>query len=243
MLNAFFENIVICTHVGGEITVFKKWIIVITTLLFIGIVIRMLLIIASHHQQPMHSNIVEPKNALPIIVGRQGVTKVNGHVIVNKTYQLPQHYKPGENKKARRKLNEMLDKAEQKELDLKYISGYRSYKDQQKVVKSYLENDGKKVAKQYTAKPGHSEHQTGLAFDVGTQRSLENFHEDFEHTKEAHWLAQNASKYGFIIRYPKGQSKHTGYAYEAWHLRYVGPELAGIIDNQDTNLESYYQLN
>lgn len=123
---------------------FKKWIIVIATLLFIGIVIRMLLIIASNHQQPMHSNIIEPKNALPIIVERQGVTKVNGHVIVNKTYQLPQYYKPGENKKARHKLNEMLEKAEQKELDLKYISGYRSYKDQQKVVKSYLENDGKK---------------------------------------------------------------------------------------------------
>ena len=222
---------------------FKKWIIVIATLLFIGIVIRMLLIIASNHQQPMHSNIIEPKNALPIIVERQGVTKVNGHVIVNKTYQLPQYYKPGENKKARHKLNEMLDKAEQKELDLKYISGYRSYEDQQKVVKSYVENDGEKVAKQYTAKPGHSEHQTGLAFDVGTQRPLEDFHDDFEHTKEAHWLAQNAAKYGFIIRYPKGQSNQTGYAYEAWHLRYVGSELAKIIDNQDTNLESYYQLN
>src|SRR5699024_3278829 len=181
-------------------------------------------------------------NTIPIIVEKKEITYVNGHIIVNKAYALPPDYKPEKNKKAIYQLNKLLEKAKKKHLDLKYISGYRSYNEQEEVVKSYIEEEGKRMANQYTAKPGHSEHQSGLAFDVGTQRHLEDFHNDFEHTKEAKWLEKNASKYGFIIRYPKGQSNETGYAYEAWHLRYVGSELAKIIDNQDTNLESYYKL-
>jgi len=221
---------------------FKKWIIGIIILSFISIIITVTFTLIPNNHQPKYSNIVKPINTLPIIVEKKEVTYVNGHIIVNKAYALPPDYKPEENKKARYQLNKLLEKAKKKHLDLKYISGYRSYNEQEEVVKSYIEEEGKRMANQYTAKPGHSEHQSGLAFDVGTQRHLEDFHNDFEHTKEAKWLEKNASKYGFIIRYPKGQSNETGYAYEAWHLRYVGSELAKIIDNQDTNLESYYKL-
>ncbi len=212
-------------------------------LLLLVLIVGICLAVFSNPYTPTKSSIVKPTNALPIISKTQGVTRVNGHVIVNKKYKLPSQYQPGEDKIAKQNLNKLLAKGEADQLDLKFSSGYRSYREQQEVVKDFEEKDGKKVAHQYTAKPGQSEHQTGLAFDVGTNKPLDDFHKDFEKTKEGRWIEQNASDYGFIIRYPKGQSHETGYAYEAWHLRYVGKPLAKMIDEQDTNLESYYHLN
>ncbi|MGY0412864.1 M15 family metallopeptidase [Staphylococcus sp. mip270_02] len=223
---------------------FKKLLFgLIIIILLLVLIFGIVLAVFSNSYTPTKSSIVKPTNALPIINKTQGVTRVNGHVIVNKKYKLPPQYHPGEDKIAKQNFNKLLAKGETDQLDLKFSSGYRSYSEQQKVVKEYEKKDGEKVAHQYTAKPGHSEHQTGLAFDVGTNKPLDDFHKDFEKTKEGHWIAQNASDYGFIIRYPKGQSHETGYAYEAWHLRYVGKPLAKIIDEQDTNLESYYRLN
>ena len=66
------------------------------------------------------------------------------------------------------------------------------------------------TAEQYTAKPGHSEHQTGLAFDVGTHRPMKDFHKDFQNSKEAHWLERHVAEYGFIIRYPKDNLNKLG---------------------------------
>lgn len=221
----------------------KKLLFGLIMLLLLGLIVSIALVVFSNSYTPSKSNIVKPKNALPIINKTEGVTRVNGHVIVNKKYKLPPQYKPGEDKIAKRNFNKLLVKGKTAQLDLKFSSGYRSYKEQQKVMKNYVEKDGEKVAHQYTAKPGQSEHQTGLAFDVGTNKPLDDFHKDFEKTKEGRWIKQHASDYGFIIRYPKGQSHETGYAYEAWHLRYVGKPLAKIIDEQDTNLEIYYRLN
>lgn len=186
--------------------------------------------------------IVKPKNALPIITKENGVTRVNGHVIVNRHYTLPPSHKPGESKHAKKQLNKLLAKAEKDDVDLKLRSGYRSYKDQQHIMKKFVKEEGKERAKHYTAIPGHSEHQTGLAFDVGTDTPMNNFKKDFGKSKEGKWLARHATKYGFIIRYPKGQEQETGYSYEAWHIRYVGTGLAKIIKKEDTNLETYYNL-
>ncbi|HJF69013.1 MAG TPA: M15 family metallopeptidase [Staphylococcus kloosii] len=186
--------------------------------------------------------IVKPKNALPIITEEHGVTKVNGHVVVNKHYTLPPSHKPGEDKHAKKQLNKLLAAAEKDNIDLKFRSGYRSYQDQQEIMKKFVKEEGKEQAKHYTAIPGHSEHQTGLAFDVGTDAPIKDFKKDFGKSKEGKWLAQHAPEYGFIIRYPKGQEKETGYSYEAWHIRYVGPELAKIIKDENTNLETYYNL-
>ncbi|MGK3151061.1 M15 family metallopeptidase [Staphylococcus shinii] len=221
----------------------KKLLFGLIMLLLLSFIFGIALVVFSNSYTPSKSNIVKPKNALPIINKTEGVTQVNGHVIVNKKYKLPPQYQPGEDKIAKRNFNKLLVKGEDAQLDLKFSSGYRSYKEQQKVMKDYVEKDGEKVACQYTAKPGESEHQTGLAFDVGTNKPLDDFHKDFEKTQEGRWIKRHASDYGFIIRYPKGQSYETGYAYEAWHLRYVGKPLAKIIDEQDTNLESYYRLN
>ncbi|RIN08913.1 D-alanyl-D-alanine carboxypeptidase family protein [Staphylococcus shinii] len=221
----------------------KKLLFGLIMLLLLSFIVGIALVVFSNSYTPSKSNIVKPKNALPIINKTEGVTQVNGHVIVNKKYKLPPQYQPGEDKIAKRNFNKLLVKGEDAQLDLKFSSSYRSDKEQQKVMKDYVEKDGEKVARQYTAKPGESEHQTGLAFDVGTNKPLDDFHKDFEKTKEGRWIKQHASDYGFIIRYPKGQSHETGYAYEAWHLRYVGKPLAKIIDEQDTNLESYYRLN
>lgn len=186
--------------------------------------------------------IVKPKNALPIITKEHSVTKVNGHVMVNKHYALPPSHKPGEDKHAKKQLNKLLAAAEKDDVDLKFRSGYRSYKDQQDIMKKFVKEEGQEQAKHYTAVPGHSEHQTGLAFDIGTDAPIKDFKKDFGKSKEGKWLAQHAPEYGFIIRYPKGQEKETGYSYEAWHVRYVGPELAKIIKDENTNLETYYNL-
>lgn len=193
-------------------------------------------------EEALNYKIVKPKNALPIITKEHGVTKVNGHVIVNKHYTLPPSHKPGEDKHAKKQLNKLLAKAEKDNIDLKFRSGYRSYQDQQDIMKKFVKEEGKNQAKHYTAVPGHSEHQTGLAFDVGTDAPMQDFKKDFGKSKEGKWLAQHAPKYGFIIRYPKGQEKETGYSYEAWHIRYVGRDLAEIINGEHTNLETYYNL-
>ncbi|WP_436861143.1 M15 family metallopeptidase [Staphylococcus caeli] len=221
---------------------FKKVMVIISACLIICIITIVSLILFNNDYKPTNKDIIKPQNALPFHNKTQGVTYVNGHVFVNRHFALPPSYKPGEDKVAKKQLKKLIKQSHKKHLDLMITSGYRSYQDQEKVVKSFVKKDGKKKTEQFAAKPGHSEHQTGLAFDVGTQKPMEDFHEDFEHTKEAKWLAKHASDYGFIIRYPKGQESETGYNYEPWHLRYVGAQLAKTIDGKNTNLERYYHL-
>ncbi|KIJ86946.1 MULTISPECIES: D-alanyl-D-alanine carboxypeptidase family protein [Staphylococcus] len=221
----------------------KKVMLFLFTLVCLCLIVIFIMILSANNFKPTNDNIGKPKNALPLKYENNGVTYVNGHVIVNKQLALPAKYKPGENKIAKKQLNKLLKQAEKRNLDLTMTSGYRNFENQEKVVDTFVEKDGKQKTTKYAAKPGHSEHQTGLAFDVGTSQPLNDFHTDFEKTKEAQWLAKHAANYGFIIRYPKNQSKQTGYAYEPWHLRYVGPQLAKTINEKNTNLESYYHLN
>ncbi|WP_143602654.1 M15 family metallopeptidase, partial [Floricoccus penangensis] len=115
-------------------------------------------------------------------------------------------------------------------------SGYRSYGVQSQLYQSYVNRDGRYLADTYSARPGHSEHQTGLVFDlINWNGAL------IESNNEATWIAQNAHKYGFIVRYPRGKEYITGYQYEPWHLRYVGNKATSIY-NSGKSLEEYYGI-
>lgn len=106
-------------------------------------------------------------------------------------------------------------------------SSYRSVTRQATLYKAYVARDGRKAADTYSARPGYSEHQTGLALDVaGSRCTLSGC---FANTPTGRWVAENAAAYGFVVRYPAGDARSTGYRYEPWHLRYVGPWLAGYL--------------
>lgn len=173
-------------------------------------------------------------------ITRNGVTYVNDILIVNKKIGLPADFNPGENRYARMKLNQMIKDAKKDKQSLVVRSGYRSYQMQDKLYKEYKAQDAN--ADKYSARPGHSEHQTGLAFDIGSVESARDFTISFGDTTEGEWLAQNAHKYGFIIRYPEGKTHITGYQYEPWHVRYVGVKIAQEILNKKITLEEYIGL-
>jgi D-alanyl-D-alanine carboxypeptidase len=119
-------------------------------------------------------------------------------------------------------------------------SGFRSYGTQERLYNNYVARDGKKEADKYSARPGHSEHQTGLAFDVcATNRPC--ISNEFDNTPEAKWLSDNCYKYGFILRYVKGKENETGYQNESWHFRYVGKDIAKELYNNGDwiTLEDY----
>lgn len=117
-------------------------------------------------------------------------------------------------------------------------SGYRPQSLQVRLYDDYVSRDGKAEADTYSSRPGHSEHQTGLCFD------LNSITDAFASTQEGKWVNENAYRYGFIIRFPKGKEKYTGYKYESWHLRYVGTELSyKLYNNGDwISLEEYYGI-
>ena len=125
---------------------------------------------------------------------------------------------------------------------LLFASGYRSETLQTQLYNNYVQADGQEAADRYSARPGTSEHQTGLTFDVCLQNSLCNLEESFGHTPAGIWIAQNAHNYGFIIRYPSGKETITGYMYEPWHLRYVGVDLATKLANSGLTMEEYFNL-
>lgn len=119
------------------------------------------------------------------------------------------------------------------------LSGYRSYQRQQAIYSSYIQQLGEAAANKISAPPGHSEHQTGLAMDITSEGVNFTLSEDFGSTPEGLWIAKNAHRYGFIIRYQKGMEGITGYSYEPWHLRYVGVEAATAVYEQGITLEDY----
>ncbi len=158
---------------------------------------------------------------------------VRGVLIVNKQYSLPSNYDPGTNAEAQEAFNKMKQAAQAQGISLKIVSGYRSYQTQQAIYQRNVQIYGEEVANSFSAKPGQSEHQTGLAFDVNSTRW------NFKDTVEAKWLADNCDEYGFIIRYPENKQEKTGYVYEPWHVRYVGKDLAKQIKESGLCLEEY----
>ena len=121
-------------------------------------------------------------------------------------------------------------------LTIKTISAYRSYEYQKKLYEGYLINDPEEIVDTYSARAGHSEHQTGLAFDI---YNVEKPYTSFGETKEYEWVKINAHKYGFIIRYKEDNSFITGYKDEPWHIRYVGVDNATYIYENNITLEEY----
>ena len=161
------------------------------------------------------------------------ITYINGILIANKTYPLPSTYNPGVDPAANAALQEMFSAAEAEGIKLFVKSGFRSYSTQKSLYNGYVKRDGAAAADQYSARPGHSEHQTGLAFDINKANST------FAGSPEATWLAENCYKYGFIIRYPQGKEAITGYIYEPWHIRYLGVDIATAVYNSGLCLEEY----
>ena len=170
----------------------------------------------------------------PVIQTKNGMTYVDGVLIANKTYSLPSSYNPGGLTSATNSAFTRLQQAAAKDgISLWICSGFRSYATQQVIYNNYVYRDGQAIADTYSARPGYSEHQTGLALDVN------NASDSFAGTKEAKWLAKNCCKYGFIIRYPSDKVSITGYKYEPWHIRYVGKSLATKVTQSGLCLEEY----
>jgi zinc D-Ala-D-Ala carboxypeptidase len=127
-------------------------------------------------------------------------------------------------------------------LNLMLASGYRSYAEQTSVYNNYVKASGVAQADTFSARPGRSEHQTGLAADIEPLSRNCEVEQCFNATPEGQWLAANCYKFGFIIRYQKSTQNLTGYEYEPWHVRYVGAELAGQIQQSGQTLEQFFGL-
>lgn len=179
-------------------------------------------------------------------------------VLVNKHNRLPENYEPADlvepnvqflyDRKDRRKLRkvaaealeEMFAAAEKDGIYLAAVSGYRSEATQEVLYNNYVDRDGQEAADRYSARPGHSEHQTGLTMDVSGANGKCAVQDCFADTPEAKWIEENAHKFGFIVRYPKDKEHITGYKYEPWHIRYVGKEIAQEIYEKQITLEEYH---
>lgn len=178
-------------------------------------------------------------------------------ILVNKFYYLSSTYAPkdlvsigwdyrlggqNEHKYARREVVEafidMWTDAKSEGIYLLVDSAYREYDKQESVYREYENKHGTKFADSIAARPGFSEHQTGLALDIYSKECTSA--SIFKDTKTYAWLIANAHKYGFILRYPKGKEKITGYNYESWHYRYLGVDLATKVYEEGITYDEYY---
>lgn len=166
-----------------------------------------------------------------------GCTYIDGILIANKSYPLPEGYNPGGLlPTVMEAWNAMVAAAKEDGISLWIVSGFRSYETQRTIYNNYVANNGQASADTYSARPGHSEHQTGLAFDIN-QISY-----SFGETAAGKWVAEHGAEYGFIIRYPQEKQHITGYVYEPWHLRYLGTELAMDVVESGLCLEEYLNI-
>ena len=174
--------------------------------------------------------------------------------VVNKERNLPPAYVPpdlvvvdvphaGEPKQMReaaaRSLEQLFAAAQADGWLLYAASGYRSYEAQAAIFERNVAHYGLEQASRFSARPGQSEHQTGLAMDVTSAAVGYRLVQEFGQTGEGRWLAQSAARFGFVIRYPEDREQVTGYAYEPWHLRYVGVSLAAALVELELTLEEY----
>lgn len=170
-------------------------------------------------------------------------TYVKNVLIANKKYPLPEDFAPGESKEARAAFDEMAAEAKLSGFNLTAFSTYRSYDYQVTLYNRYADRDGVEAADRYSARPGYSEHQTGLAFDIGEVNHEKHWaSSSFGSTEAGKWLLANAHRYGFILRYPDHKENITGYMHEAWHYRYVGKALSEEIFKKNVTLEEYLGL-
>lgn len=194
------------------------------------------------------------EDGLAVIAQPESIT-----ALVNKQNKLPEDYNPSDlvypdvrfifdekiekrmlRKEAAEAVEEMFSAAENDSTPLAGVSAYRSHTTQKSLFERYVKRDGLVKARTYSAFPGTSEHETGLAIDISGSDGKCAAADCFAGTKEALWLEEHAHEFGFIIRYLKGKEAITGYQYEPWHLRYVGTELAAELKESGETLEEYY---
>ncbi|MFT4188566.1 MAG: M15 family metallopeptidase [Aeromicrobium sp.] len=185
---------------------------------------------------PMPLPTTETPKPVPVR-GEDGVYRIDGHLVVNKTYPLPADYAPGGlTPETQAAFDAMRADAAQAGVSLRIVSGYRSFGDQQTTYDGNVGSKGPELADRLSARPGHSEHQAGLAIDVNS------LYPSFGSTPEGRWVADNAHRFGFVVRYPDGKEQVTGFTYEPWHLRYFGVELATVLHEGGLTFEEYYGL-
>ena len=159
-------------------------------------------------------------------------------IIVNKKHALPSTYAPGEDPTAGQQVRALIHRMQELGYPISNTySGYRSYDYQTKLYNNYVAREGQTAADTYSARPGYSEHQTGLAFDILDSHG--NLLDGPEYHDAIHWLHTHAHEYGFIIRFQPGKEAITGYQAEPWHLRYVGDRATDIY-NSGLSLEEYF---
>jgi zinc D-Ala-D-Ala carboxypeptidase len=172
-------------------------------------------------------------------------------VVVNKKHKLPSDYVPSLKSvsgaqlrpEAADALGLLLQDANNAGIPMKVLSSYRPYSTQVSTYNRWVAQSGQAAADTFSARPGHSEHQLGLAVDLGEQnRSACDLETCFGDTSAGKWLENNAQEYGFIIRYPRGKDAITGYQYEPWHLRYLRTETAKTVKNSGQTLDQYYGI-
>jgi len=182
--------------------------------------------------------IVNKKRALPNGYVPADLTVPNVRLRLAKTHEQMQF-----SKQAVPAVEEMFKAAQADGVTLVFGSGYRSYNLQKQFYNSYVSQDGQTAADRYSARPGTSEHQTGLAFDATSVSGKCHLEICFENMIEGKWLKDHAHEYGFIIRYLDGKESVTGYQYEPWHMRYVGKELAEeLYKTGPVTLEEFFGL-
>lgn len=169
-------------------------------------------------------------------------TYVKGVMIINKKNPLPKTYNKGEDTDARSAVNKLIADMQYKGMNVSSkTSGFRSYEYQETLYNNYVASHGKHQADTFSARPGYSEHQSGLAFDlIDNQGQLLGAPGTIKSSIDAaNWLEHNAHNYGFIVRYKKEFVHDTGYNEEPWHLRYLGKDLATKLYNENISLEQY----
>ena len=201
----------------------------------------------------------EPESAAFITDALRGDIESGYLILVNKENGLDKNYKPDDlsdikyyaadrapegrfmRAAAAEAFHLLVEEAGKNGFTLAMTTAYRSYDFQSAIYNNFVARDGKEAADRYSARPGHSEHQTGLAADVSSPSVDYGLTVGFAGTAEGKWLSDNAHLFGFIIRYPDGAEEITGYQYEPWHIRYVGA-AAGYIYEHKITFEEYLQL-
>lgn len=192
---------------------------------------------------PYYTNIKNaPRQNTPLILVNKYNALSSNYIPNNLELINTKYANPGMKltKEAKNAFEEMSEAAKKNNLNIIAMSTYRSYSYQEQLYNRYKSIDGQEKTDTYSARPGHSEHQTGLAVDVYNKVLP---YTSFEQTDEFIWMKENAYKYGFILRYPKEKEKTTGYKYESWHYRYVGKEIAQYIQKENITYDEYYIRN
>lgn len=187
-----------------------------------------------------YSHISNPQNVSSLFILCNKYSQLPSDFLPRGLIDIPSDYHLNDGKvykldeEALKSYIEMSEAAKKDGINLKIISAHRTYAYQAGLYNRYVDKHGKDEADRFSARPGHSEHETGLAID------LNEISKSFEDTKAFSWLDKNAQLYGYILRYPSGMEHRTGYLYEPWHYRYVGKETAIIIKDENLLFDEYY---